>query len=363
MTTSRVRILFAVVADEGNYNAQCLNAQEIALRLDPERFLSTLFYLRRPAPGLRGQPHVRLVGLPPRLGSLVMAKEMIWGRHDLLFYVRPGRASRLYWKLRRLGRGKKVMATVEASADHIAALPASRRRELVGCLERADVTYAITEPARDAIRAGFGLEIADRVIPVGVDLEIFRPAPRDHHQPPWKVLFVGSFQPNKRPHLLLDLARRLGGEEVEFHLIGGTLGRPGYLGGLKADRDRQRLANVFFHDPLPPAGIAEWMRKADVFVLPSRHEGLPKVTLEAAATGLPCIVFSHYRTPSVVDGVTGFQVDNPEALGSRLRQLLADRELRRRMGARAAEHARRFDWQTVVPRWQEAFLSLLGGAR
>jgi len=82
---------------------------------------------------------------------------------------------------------------------------------------------------------------------------------------------------------------------------------------------------------------------------------IDKVTLEAAATGLPCIVFDDYRTPAVVDGVTGFQVKTFEEMLDKLKLLIENRELRLQMGAAAVKHIQQFDWDRVVKQWAEVF--------
>jgi glycosyltransferase involved in cell wall biosynthesis len=74
---------------------------------------------------------------------------------------------------------------------------------------------------------------------------------------------------------------------------------------------------------------------ADVFVLPSRHEGMPLVALEAMEAGLPVVGTRVIGTEEVVDdGVTGALVrpGDPAALVPALGQLLADPALRRRQG-------------------------------
>jgi glycosyltransferase involved in cell wall biosynthesis len=75
---------------------------------------------------------------------------------------------------------------------------------------------------------------------------------------------------------------------------------------------------------------------ADVFVLPSRHEGMPLVALEAMEAGLPVVATRVIGSEEVVvDGVTGALVrpGDPAALGAALGRLLADPGLRRRQGA------------------------------
>ena len=74
---------------------------------------------------------------------------------------------------------------------------------------------------------------------------------------------------------------------------------------------------------------------ADVFVLPSRHEGMPLAALEAMEAGLPVVATRVIGSEEVVaDGQTGLLVppQDPAALGRALTMLLADVELRERYG-------------------------------
>lgn len=75
---------------------------------------------------------------------------------------------------------------------------------------------------------------------------------------------------------------------------------------------------------------------ADVFVLPSRHEGMPLAALEAMDAGLPVVGTRVIGTSEAVEeGVSGLLVapQDPDALAAALGALLADPEVGRRMGA------------------------------
>jgi glycosyltransferase involved in cell wall biosynthesis len=77
------------------------------------------------------------------------------------------------------------------------------------------------------------------------------------------------------------------------------------------------------------------LKASDVFVLPSRSEGLSNALLESMRAGLPCVATAVGGNPEVVvEGRTGFLVpsDDPAALADRILRLLRDRELRVRMG-------------------------------
>jgi glycosyltransferase involved in cell wall biosynthesis len=106
--------------------------------------------------------------------------------------------------------------------------------------------------------------------------------------------------------------------------------------------------------------VAELMAAADLFVLPSRFEGLPMSVIEAMLTGLP-VIAANVRGPAeqVVPEVTGLLVppgDAP-ALAAALQRLAADPALRARMGAAGRLRAvERYDEAKVLART----LDLLG---
>jgi glycosyltransferase involved in cell wall biosynthesis len=86
--------------------------------------------------------------------------------------------------------------------------------------------------------------------------------------------------------------------------------------------------------------VAKFLFSADVFVLPSRSEGLPMALLEAMSAGLPVIATRLEGLGEVVlEGVHGLfaPVDDSDALAHVILQLLRDPNLRVRMGAAAKQ--------------------------
>jgi colanic acid/amylovoran biosynthesis glycosyltransferase len=191
--------------------------------------------------------------------------------------------------------------------------------------------------AEEARMLGAG-EIA--VIPSGVDL----PADVGEEADPPEVLYAGRLSPEKGVLELVEAARGL-------NLV---------VAGDGPLRDRVPQARGF----LPPEQLAELYARAAVVVCPSHREGFGVACLEAMAHGRPVVASAvGGLLDLVVDGETGIHVPPGDvgALRSALERLLADRELRRRMGEagrrRAAEH---FSWDAVTRETVELYARYAG---
>jgi peptidoglycan/xylan/chitin deacetylase (PgdA/CDA1 family) len=92
--------------------------------------------------------------------------------------------------------------------------------------------------------------------------------------------------------------------------------------------------------------VSEVLPLFDVFVLPSRTEGIPLALLEAMAAGRACVATAVGGVPEVIqDGVTGVLVapDDPAALSTAIGALLGDPERRQHLGGAACAHVQR-EW-------------------
>ena len=349
---NKVRVLFLPPVDADNTNAQSLNVREIVTRFDPERIESTLWYEREPDGRLLHCPGVHLLQLPRWGKTPRILKEQLSG-YDIIAYMDYSPASYLLVHIPRplRGRAKEVFHAEGSTASIVN--PSRLLRFLVdGVLPNCDAYTGVTEfVARDVARVVH--REVKYLLPVGVDTAFFTPPSKRHHAVP-TVLFVGTLIERKGPQQLLTAAARF--PQATFRIVGA--GRDGFENVLRQNAEELQVKNVTFEGPRAQLEVLDIMRNSDIFVLPSRLEGMPKVTLEAAATGLPCIVFRDYQTPSVVDGVTGFQVRTLDEMLSRLGQLISEPALRDDIGQNARKHAERFDWNLVSKRWEDAYLEI-----
>ncbi len=105
--------------------------------------------------------------------------------------------------------------------------------------------------------------------------------------------------------------------------------------------------------------IAKYLACTDVFVLPSRWEGLPIALLEAMSVGLPVIATKVEGVDEVViEGAHGLfaPVDDPGALAEIILKLLRDPYMRVRMGAAAKQ---RVNECYSLDRMGEQYLNLM----
>jgi glycosyltransferase involved in cell wall biosynthesis len=101
------------------------------------------------------------------------------------------------------------------------------------------------------------------------------------------VLWVGAISPNKRPELLLELARRL--PLRRFAMVGGA--RQGenraYFEGIRAQA--AQIPNLEFTGFLPLPQVEPWFDRARVLVNTSKFEGMPNTFMQAWARGVPTV--------------------------------------------------------------------------
>lgn len=102
--------------------------------------------------------------------------------------------------------------------------------------------------------------------------------------------------------------------------------------------------------------MVDYYRKAAMFVLTSRFEGLPMVLLEAKAYKLPIVSFDCETGPAdiVTDGVNGDLVPegDVDALAARIDRLINDADRRHAYAAHALDDAQRFAMPDIIKHWQ-----------
>jgi len=344
------------LVDAASLNAQSLNTREIVLRLDANQFECSVFYAQSPDPRLLNKTHIRLLPLPKRFKTIKLFREMLSG-YDVIAYMDVSPASYLYLHLpKSLRKATKTVMHIEALTE-LKMESAAFKFLFMGIASRCDFYTGITEKSAQQFSSFMHREILC-ILPVGIDRNTFSSAEKTKIGS-LTVLFVGTLVERKGPLLVLEAALRF--PDIKFRIIGPD--RHGFEQVLTRRMTELSIKNVVIEGAKPQELVVQAMRESNIFLLPSRVEGLPKVTLEAAACGLPCIVFDDYETPSVVDGVSGFQVKTIGEMMEKLTLLLKDERIRESMGAAGRKLVKKFDWDRVVQLWQNAYLQIAAEVR
>jgi glycosyltransferase involved in cell wall biosynthesis len=219
------------------------------------------------------------------------------------------------------------------------------------CFRHADLVCPVSEDLRRQLEA---VEPRGRyrVVPNVVDTTLFHPGPRPPGGP-LRLLNVASLAEKKRHgDLLQALARlRARGTDAVLDVVGE--------GELRPQLEAKAGPGVRFLGSRSPAEIAERMRAADIFVLPSRFENLPVVLLEAMASGLPVVATAVGGVPEIVDAHAGLLVppEDPERLAAGIESVAGRLEGfdRAALAGRAAE---RYGMDAVGRTWGEIYAEL-----
>ena len=160
---------------------------------------------------------------------------------------------------------------------------------------------------------------------------------------PVEIVTVGSLQYlYKGPDVLLEAAAICASRNLDFRLrfVGG--GR--YIATLKQDAARRGLGErVLFLGQLPAGGVLRAvLDEADLFVLPSRSEGLPRAMIEAMARGLPCIGTRVGGVPELLLAEDLVAAGDAEALASKIIEVFHEPQRLAEMSARNLSQAQAY---------------------
>ena len=181
---------------------------------------------------------------------------------------------------------------------------------------------------------------SDRVIPVAstamdrAHIVESADALQRTERPPKEVLFVGAVGEAKGVDVLLRAIRDLRhqGRDVRLRLIGRTHDGGAWLRQYVNSLGLQKA--VAHHDHMAWDAVIYEYDKSDIFVLPSRGEGVPHVIMEAMSRGLPVVASDVGGIPWIVQhGESGLLVrpGSSAELTQALVTLLDDVELRKRL--------------------------------
>jgi len=324
-------LVFAPIADRPAFVHQgtVVPVPSIALPGRPEYRLALGMagYVKRQL--LDFQPDIIHIGVPDLLGHAALALAKAHGIPVVASYhTRYETYLKHYWYLAPLeGWLKRIL-----------------RRFYGACRE----VYVPSESVRQALLAD-GLSDNFKPWPRGIDMARFSPAKRSTS---WRarygmgpdelvILHVSRLVREKRLDTLTAALRQL--TVPHRVLIVGD--------GPEREFVQGELPNAIFTGFLAGEDLAAAYASSDIFVFPSDSESFGNVTLEAMASGLPCVCADATGSRSLVAaGGTGFlaPADDAAAFARHITTLAQGRALRAALGEAARLRAQSFSWEETL---------------
>ena len=260
----------------------------------------------------------------------------------------------------------KIVTTLHGTDITLVGLEPSFEPLMKFSIESSDGVTAVSEFLKNETMQNYNVKKDIEVIPNFIDTNIFKPidaknlrrliAPNGESV----LIHVSNFRAVKRVQdairafkLVLDA-----GVKCKFLFVGDGPDRS----------ECQALARelgVAQHVPFlgKQSELAALLAASDIFLIPSGNESFGLSALEAMACGVPVISSDVGGLPEVnVDGETGYVVPmgNIEALAERIRELLENEALRKKMGQASLVRATTlFSIEELIPRYEEMYERVL----
>lgn len=176
----------------------------------------------------------------------------------------------------------------------------------------------------------------------------------------WRICHVGMMEHlYKAPDVLIDAVANCikRGLNIELVLIGD---------GCFRQQLQQQTANRGISDKVrflgkinPGIPVLQELDNSDIYVLPSRQEGLPRTIIEAMARGLPCIASNVGGIPELLEAEDMVGPDEVDRLADKIATVLEDPERMRKMSSRNYHKAKNFSIKILNPRRMKYYQKLI----
>lgn len=215
------------------------------------------------------------------------------------------------------------------------------------------------------------------VIPIGVDLSLFKPVSIKEKQKikkafgiPLDKIIIGSFQKDgvgwnkglepkliKGPDIFINVVEKLAKSYPLFVLLVGPA--RGYV-EIELQKKDIPFKNIGFVENLEK--VVEYYNALDLYLITSRIEGGPKQILEAWASGIPVVSAKVGMVPDIsIDGknILLAEVENINEIVQKAKIIIEDKGLREKLIKNGLEIVQNYSWDKIVQRYYKEIYSKL----
>lgn len=235
-------------------------------------------------------------------------------------------------------------------AFYLMPLLAWARRRMISFYKQVEHVYVPTESMIDELK-NEGVDADMRIWARGIDLNLFNPSKRDME---WRrsvgfkddeivVSFVSRLVWEKELGTYIKAVKNLKAinPKVRALIVGD--------GAAKAEAHRL-LPEAHFTGFAKGEDLAKAYASSDIFLFPSHTETFGNVTLEAMASGLPCVVADAIGSKSLVrNGVNGYwaEKESEKDFTDKLKMIVEDDSMRSEMGKKSRDFAMEYQWDKI----------------
>ncbi len=327
-------------------NAQNINCDNIAKYLDKDKFeVHTMYTTMKPvdkkkykALGIKLHRlwHHRIVWVLTKLWAMRRAKCDI-------YYLPKQEKMDVTFAKKHKGKGKVFLSSVEGVVGEQIPIEDAVQKHYFTKL--MDHTFSISECVRESVKNCWDYD--SKVLYLGVN-EIAREARAKKEIK--NIIWIGSVIDRKRPYLLLECAKAF--PNLQFTIIGDGDKSQELIHVLKTEEYK----NVQYLGRIPNEQVYKELEKADLLLMTSDKEGLPKVIGEAMMSSVPAIYINEcYSVDYVQDGVNGFGVASVEEMKQKVQYLLDSPEKYQEMSKQAFDSIQKYRWSELIKAYEAYF--------
>ncbi len=314
------------------------------------------------------------LALEDRLGALTIPHLAAMAREVDLVHTQLPRSDVFGRAAAALARRPSVttLQLARYKPSDVDALPLRRRLRtaLEKALDRATAVparrfIAVSAATRDAYVRHVGVDPRlVEVIPNSVDLRAFDRTLRGGRD---TLRASVGFEPEEFCVLMIARFERQKAHEVAIRAVAAAAREAPvrlYLAGQGSTEPAMRALAASLSAPITFLGLCpdvlSLLGAADLFLLPSRFEGMPLALIEALAASTPCLCSDIAENRETAGAAAGyFPVDDHEALARSLLQLRADHDRRRALADRGPAQVADYDARRVAARVARVFTEAL----
>lgn len=249
-------------------------------------------------------------------------------------------------------RGKKILHTIHSRPKYEFSRKLRIIMKMLYSLKKA-VPIAISATIAKETKELYNIKKSElQVIYNPVDLSIYNKgivSGKKNHQ---NITFinVARFNAVKNQEMLVEAFAKVRKHINNVNLV--------FVGdGELRNMIEKKVHNYGLNDEVVFTGniqnVADKLRLADIFVLPSRYEGLPLTILEAMASGLPIVATNIGGIPDIVKG-NGllFEENDIDSMVEAMSRLALDAKLRNYMGEMSIKYVKPYNIDSIVDQYQ-----------